>query len=275
MKRLVHLIWAIKNATVDKPPNKDNNEGKPAPQPIKDTKGVRAALINCYQELYFAPLVQQQGKSVAAQTYIPKRTARCDDGARIEDMLNKLWEFYPTFKEISQRQRRGAAIVLGMLAAPRPSVVADHLDKLVAVGLGAMGKGDLMLARDSCIALSRLGESAKKAAPGEEEDTSRMGSASLLGPSSMSASQQQHKHRALLVGPFKLSQLIFLAGHVAVKHPVHLELIKHEFKRHKAANNQALRPVVLSSPQSSPIFAAKIKGCFVQSDIPIISLTFP
>ncbi|OAV95104.1 hypothetical protein PTTG_03888 [Puccinia triticina 1-1 BBBD Race 1] len=86
-----------------------------------------------------------------------------------------------TSKKIAQRQRRGAAIVLGMLAAPRPSVVADHLNKLVAVGLGAMGK---------------------------------------------------------------LSQLIFLT----VKHPVHLELIKREFKRRKAADNQALRPVVLSSP---------------------------
>ncbi|WAR52714.1 hypothetical protein PtB15_2B139 [Puccinia triticina] len=36
-----------------------------------------------------------------------------------------------------------------------------------------------------------------------------------------------------------LSQLIFLAGHVAVKHLVHLELIEREFKRRKAADDQA------------------------------------
>ncbi|OAV99227.1 hypothetical protein PTTG_06844 [Puccinia triticina 1-1 BBBD Race 1] len=108
-----------------------------------------------------------------------------------------------TSKEIAPRQRRGAAILLSMLAAPRPSVVADHLNKLVAVGLGAMGNDNLVLARDSCIALSWLGGSAKK-----------------------------------------LSQLIFLT----VKHPVHLELVKRKFKRRKAANDQALRPVVLSSP---------------------------
>ncbi|WAR63164.1 hypothetical protein PtB15_18B246 [Puccinia triticina] len=61
-----------------------------------------------------------------------------------------------------------------------------------------------------------------------------------------------------------------------LQHEVHLELIKRKFNRRKATNDQALRPVVLSSPQSSPIFAAKIERCFfVQSDIPIISLTFP
>ncbi|OAV87380.1 hypothetical protein PTTG_05731 [Puccinia triticina 1-1 BBBD Race 1] len=361
VKRMVHLVWAVENAAVDEPPNKDNNEGEPAPPPIKDTKGVRAALIDCYQELYFAPLVRQQGESVAA--YATRNIARIarnmieltyhatlaeltsleellgvmmERGYVHEDVLDKLWEVYATSKEIAQRQRRGAAIVLGMLAAPRPSVVADHLDKLVAVGLGAMGKGDLVLARYSCIALSRLGGSAKKvkgslidrnirlpldnpvfrkladiiqtptrskewfamaeqalntlygladqpdllcteilqrmalecfegastgptdgmmdidhpsdavppatdpqAAPEEEEDTSRMESTSLPGPSSMSASQQPHEHRALLVDPFKLSQLIFLAGHVAVKHLVHLELIEREFKRRKAADDQA------------------------------------
>ena len=57
-----------------------------------------------------------------------------------EDVIYKLWEVYSTSKDISKQQRRGAIIVLGMLAAPRPNVVADNLDKLVAIGLGPIGK---------------------------------------------------------------------------------------------------------------------------------------
>jgi hypothetical protein len=57
-----------------------------------------------------------------------------------EDVIYKLWEVYSTSKDIPKQQRRGAIIVLGMLAAPRPNVVADNLDKLVAIGLGPIGK---------------------------------------------------------------------------------------------------------------------------------------
>lgn len=57
-----------------------------------------------------------------------------------EDVICKLWEVYSTSKDISKQQRRGAIIVLGMVAAPRPKVVVDNLDKLIAIGLGPIGK---------------------------------------------------------------------------------------------------------------------------------------
>lgn len=37
-------------------------------------------------------------------------------------------------------QRRGAVIILGMLALARRSVVADRVEALVKIGLGNLGK---------------------------------------------------------------------------------------------------------------------------------------
>lgn len=39
---------------------------------------------------------------------------------------------------------------------------------------------------------------------------------------------------------FKLSQLVFLVGHVAIKHIVHLELIERELKRRKEASSKGM-----------------------------------
>jgi condensin complex subunit 1 len=45
-----------------------------------------------------------------------------------------------TDKGIPKFQRRGAIIVLGMFAAPKPEVVAEHVDILLKIGLGPHGK---------------------------------------------------------------------------------------------------------------------------------------
>lgn len=78
-------------------------------------------------------------------------------------------------------QRRGAIIILGMLALAKRSVVTDRVDTLLRIGLGPFGKvggvfsfpsicsshrrhfqADLTLARYTCVALQRLNGSAKK-----------------------------------------------------------------------------------------------------------------
>lgn len=57
-----------------------------------------------------------------------------------DDVISKLWQVYGTNKEIPRFQRRGAIIVLGMFAAPKPEVVADHVETLLKIGLGPRGK---------------------------------------------------------------------------------------------------------------------------------------
>jgi condensin complex subunit 1 len=56
-----------------------------------------------------------------------------------------------TAKDIPRFQRRGAIIVLGMFAAPKPEVVADHVETLLKIGLGPHGKVRPFLLVFSCM----------------------------------------------------------------------------------------------------------------------------
>lgn len=49
---------------------------------------------------------------------------------------------YPsgTSKDIPKHQRRGAILVLGMLAAAKPEMISEHIDLLLKIGLGPHGK---------------------------------------------------------------------------------------------------------------------------------------
>lgn len=49
-----------------------------------------------------------------------------------------------------------------MLATARPDIVSDHIDLLLKIGLGQLGKSDYVLAKYTCIALRRIGGSQKK-----------------------------------------------------------------------------------------------------------------
>ena len=49
-----------------------------------------------------------------------------------------------------------------MLAVARRHVVTDRVDTLLKIGLGPLGRADLLLARYTCVALQRLNGSAKK-----------------------------------------------------------------------------------------------------------------
>jgi hypothetical protein len=45
-----------------------------------------------------------------------------------------------TDKDIPKAQRRGAIVVLGMVAVAKPKVVTERIDTLLHVGLGPLGK---------------------------------------------------------------------------------------------------------------------------------------
>ncbi|KAH7930002.1 hypothetical protein BV22DRAFT_1028970 [Leucogyrophana mollusca] len=166
IKRMLHLVWS-----------KDNNSTS---EDGKELKGVRARLLECYRSLYFEALpdmepkqqVNRIAKNMIELTYdatLAELTSleemmrsMMDDGQIHGDVIAKLWQVYSSPKQIPRSQRRGAIIILGMLALAKRSVVTDKVDTLLRVGLGPFGKADLTLARYTCLALQRLNGSAKK-----------------------------------------------------------------------------------------------------------------
>ncbi|WVF66251.1 hypothetical protein IAT40_000991 [Kwoniella sp. CBS 6097] len=330
IKTMLHLIWT-----------KDNNAPVATEEgaPTTEGKGIRANLIECYRSLYFdvvpdlAPKQQVNriaknmiertyGATLAELTSLEElmRTMMADGGVHT-DVVNKLWQVYSTDQEIPKLQRQGAIIILGMLALAKREVVTERVEALLKIGLGPLGMHDLVLARYTCIALQRLGGSAKKVKGSLNDKTMRLpmdnpifvklqeiiehsprspqwfamaeqaiNTIYLLGeqpdalcseiikdltakvfeqPSSSNAAspptgddvntqmdgddgdaeavdaaiaaegegvrarEGSTEKKGDQAGSFKLAQLVFIVGHVAIKHIVYLELVEREFKRRK------------------------------------------
>jgi condensin complex subunit 1 len=62
---------------------------------------------------------------------------------------------------------------------------------------------------------------------------SRSGSQNSLQAGSQASMQVDTEPKSDEVGAFALAQLLFVVGHVALKHIVYLELVEREFKRRK------------------------------------------
>ncbi|EIW78221.1 hypothetical protein CONPUDRAFT_138601 [Coniophora puteana RWD-64-598 SS2] len=166
IKRMVHLIWS-----------KDNSSTS---EDDKELKGIRARLLECYKSIYFEPpgdLGHKQqinwiAKNMIELTYdatLAELTsleemlkAFMEDNQISYEVISKLWQVYGSSRQLPRSQRRGAIIILGMLAVAKPNVVSERLSTLLQVGLGPVGRSDLMLARYTCVALQRLTGSAKK-----------------------------------------------------------------------------------------------------------------
>jgi condensin complex subunit 1 len=158
---MMHLVWTKSNS----------DEGK----------GVQNHLIECYKGLFFVAPDQMSPNDAA--TFIARNLISLTYGSSLAELTSleqllcnmmkqgvvspavvaKLWQVYSfQKKEISKTQRRGAIIVLGMLALADPDIVAREVDTLLKIGLGQFGKVDLELARYTCIALQRLNIKHKK-----------------------------------------------------------------------------------------------------------------
>jgi condensin complex subunit 1 len=155
IRRMLRLIWTKGNS----------DEGK----------GVQTHLIDCYKGLFFdAP---DSFSSNDAANYIARNMISLTFGATpaeltcLEQLLStmmkaghvseaviaKLWQVYSVQrKEISKTQRRGSIIVLGMLALADPDVVVKEIEAMLRIGLGGLGRSDLVLAKYTCIALRRM-----------------------------------------------------------------------------------------------------------------------
>ncbi|KAF8069057.1 non-SMC mitotic condensation complex subunit 1-domain-containing protein [Lyophyllum atratum] len=169
IKKMLHLIWTKDNSTST---SEDGDE----------LKGIRSQLLKCYKNLYFEKL---PGNAEPEQDYINRVTKNMieltfdatlaeltsleemmrimmDENQVDQDVVTKLWQVYSRNKQLPKPQRRGAIIILGMLALAKRSVLTDRVETMLKVGLGPFGKSDLTLARYTCVALQRLNGSAKK-----------------------------------------------------------------------------------------------------------------
>ncbi|GAA5919099.1 hypothetical protein JCM6882_005122, partial [Rhodosporidiobolus microsporus] len=182
VRRMLHLIWTKDDASPSAAAATSAATGDAAGEggEEKETRGIRARLIECYSQLYFEPPADMGEKDqvalVARNVIELTRDATLAELTSLEallavmmargvvedDVITKLWQVYSTSKDIPRFQRRGAIIVLGMFAQTRPEVVADHVETLLKIGLGTLGRTDLVLAKYTCIALGRVGGSVKK-----------------------------------------------------------------------------------------------------------------
>ncbi|KDQ52062.1 hypothetical protein JAAARDRAFT_62069 [Jaapia argillacea MUCL 33604] len=330
IKRMLHLVWSKDHSST-------SEDGK-------ELKGVRSRLLECYRSLYFDALpdmepkqqVNRIAKNMIELTYeatLAELTSleemmrsMMDDDQIHPDVVAKLWQVYSSDRPLPKAQRRGAIIIIGMLALAKRAVVTDHVDTMLRVGLGAFGKADPTLARYTCVALQRLNGSAKKVkgslldktlrismdnaifrrlqetieypcrskewfglaeqaintvyALGEHPDmlcddliknltrraftrrNARPPSPPAKDPDAMdedvpadgeppeTQTQETGSQNDKDVGDaFELSQLLFVVGHVAIKHIVYLELVEREWKRQKEEKQAAEK---MAAGTSSP-----------------------
>ncbi|PPQ81973.1 hypothetical protein CVT25_014624 [Psilocybe cyanescens] len=323
IKKMLHLIWT-----------KDNNTTS---EDGKELKGVRQRLLETYQSLYFDPIpdippkeqVNRITKNLVELTYeatLAELTSleemmriMMESGRIHHDVIAKLWQIYGKEKHLPKPQRRGAIMIIGMLALSDQNILTEKVEVMLKVGLGPLGKTDPTLARYTCVALQRLNGSAKKvkgsledkthriemdnvifrklqnailhpsrtkewfgmaeqvintvyalgehpdvfcndvikkltirafSRPQKEKDASEkptekdpdvmnedhpgdmtMGSADISMQEATQATQDDQEKD--LGEAFELSQLLFVVGHVAIKHVVFLELVEREWKRQK------------------------------------------
>lgn len=166
IRKMLRLIWTKGNS----------DEGR----------GIQAHLIEVYKDLFFnAPQTfnaQEQANyiarnmisltfntSAAELTSLEQLLSKMMAEGHISDLVvQKLWQTYSVPKgETTRTQRRGAIIVLGMLALAEPEIIVRELELVLKVGLGPLGRADLGLAKYSCLALhhmSPIGRKGKDAA---------------------------------------------------------------------------------------------------------------
>jgi condensin complex subunit 1 len=152
---MLHLIWT-----------KDTSD---------EGKGIKMRLLSCFQSLYLEPDYKKSRKENVST--ITKNLIELTYHATLgeltsleqvlstlmsenniaADVIERLWTIYGKTNNTTPKQvRKGAIIILGMLAKSKTRIVSDKLEVMLKIGLGPWGKQDLDLAKYTCIALQRL-----------------------------------------------------------------------------------------------------------------------
>ena len=161
IRRMLRLIWTKGNS----------DEGK----------GVQTHLIDCYKGLFFdapddfgendaANFIARNmisltfGASLAELTSLEQLLSTMMKSGHVSELVvTKLWQVYGVQKkEISKNQRRGAIMVLGMLAVADPNIVVKEMETMLRIGLGSLGRADLALAKYTCLALRRINQTGRQ-----------------------------------------------------------------------------------------------------------------
>jgi condensin complex subunit 1 len=246
IRRMLRLIWTKGNS----------DEGK----------GVQTHLLECYKGLYFEAPPGFDANATA--NYISKGMISLTFGTTpaeltsLEQLLStmmkqglvnalviqKLWQVYNYQKrDISKNQRRGAIIVLGMLALSSPDIVVQEMESCLRIGLGELGRRDLGLARYTCIALRRMspppGKQAATTAPTQVVKLPN-DHAVLVRLAAMTEMMSDSKEW------FGVAEQAIGAIYVLSKHPDVLcsEILRRVTKRVFASQSQA-RPTTSSSAE--------------------------
>lgn len=173
IRKMIRLVWS-----------KANND---------EQNAIQSHLITCYQSLFFdspAGLTESEANLVISRNIISLTYgASLAELASLEHLLvlavekellvsrgliKTLWKIYGYPQNISKSQRRGAIILLGMIAKADSTVATSGMDIILNIGLGERGLEDLGLAKYSCIALQRcVTKDEWKRLPTSNEENSR------------------------------------------------------------------------------------------------------
>lgn len=266
IRKMLHLVWMKSNS--DEGTNVVNH------------------LVECYKNLFLlapddvseleaAALVAKNLISLTYNASVPELASlekllglMYESSLINETIIKVLWQIYGFQNQsFSKKQRRGAIIVLGMLALSDSEVALKGIDSLLTIGLGEKGREDLVLAKYSCVALNRVVPQDSRCGsfriPREEEAIRKL--CTLLieynsnseyysvaepaintifnissDPEEIATQVIKEKTRitfnSLAEGQSEvvsLSQLLFIVGHVAIKVIVHLEALEGQFKKKK------------------------------------------
>jgi condensin complex subunit 1 len=193
-----------------------------------------------------------------------------------QEVIAKLWKKFSTVKEIPKLERRGAIMILSMLAKSDPSIIATQLATLIKIGFHDQLSADPVLARLSCIALQRLqtvqllpsdhivfeklievivdlscddwfsiAEQAINTIYMLAEHPDVVSTRMLVTLLKKCDLIEKLQESSCSIKSSDLSRLIFVGGHVAIKQIVYLEIMEQGLSRKK--NNKSLQ----TDPKSS------------------------
>ncbi|KAK3104798.1 hypothetical protein FSP39_010318 [Pinctada imbricata] len=154
IRRMLHLIWSRES-------------------------GVKDAVVSAYKRLYLNP---QGGNQRAKANAVVKNLSALVSGATLGDLtsmeglmvelmkageidnsvIQMLWErFAMKVPNTTQDESKAAIKLIAMVAGADMGVVKSNIDVLVKEGLGDRAVNDFILARDTCLALLKLGTKKK------------------------------------------------------------------------------------------------------------------
>lgn len=270
IRKMLHLVW-MKGSS---------DEGK----------SIASQLVECYKLLFLttpSDITAQQAAEMKARNLIKITiNATVADLASLEKlmcmiyegklidwaMIELLWFIYSKAgsddTRYSQAQIHGAIIVLGMVSSANPAIVQCGLKSLLEIGLGSVGRLDLVLCKHSCATLLKIVQPLKKRQTqnmfSEDSEAAERLKAILLcytlqrdwfpvaeqaidaifriitNPIVLCDAVIKSKTKDVFISEkddesrtASLAQLLFIVGHVAIKTIEHLEKLEAQFKKMK------------------------------------------